>query len=80
MNNRRVVVTGMGAVTALGLDTQSTWTGVVNGKNGVRAIEHFDASAFSTRFSASLQDFSVEGYIELGEGLGFGVEVNEAML
>ena len=64
MNNRRVVVTGIGAVTALGLDTQSTWTGVVNGKNGVRAIEHFDASAFSTRFSASLQDFSVEGYIE----------------
>ena len=64
MNSRRVVVTGMGAVTALGLDTQSTWTGVVNGKNGVRAIEHFDASAFSTRFSASLQDFSVEGYIE----------------
>jgi 3-oxoacyl-[acyl-carrier-protein] synthase II len=64
MNNRRVVVTGMGAVTALGLDTQSTWTGVVNGKNGVRAIEHFDASAFSTRFSASLQDFSTEGYIE----------------
>ena len=64
MNNRRVVVTGVGAVTALGLDTQSSWTGVVNGKNGVRAIEHFDASAFSTRFSASLQDFSVEGYIE----------------
>jgi 3-oxoacyl-[acyl-carrier-protein] synthase II len=54
----------MGAVTALGLDTESTWAGVVNGKNGVRAIEHFDASAFSTRFSASLQDFSVEGYIE----------------
>lgn len=64
MNNRRVVVTGVGAVTALGLDTKSTWTGVVNGKNGVRAIEHFDASAFSTRFSASLQDFSTEGYIE----------------
>lgn len=64
MNNRRVVVTGIGAVTALGLDTQSTWAGVVNGKNGVSAIEHFDASAFSTRFSASLQDFSVEGYIE----------------
>ena len=64
MNNRRVVVTGMGAVTALGLDTESTWTGVVNGKNGVRAIEHFDATAFSTRFSASLQDFSTEGYIE----------------
>lgn len=64
MHNRRVVVTGMGAVTALGLDTESTWTGVVNGKNGVRAIEHFDASAFSTRFSASLKDFSTDGYIK----------------
>ena len=64
MNNRRVVVTGMGAVTALGLDTGSTWTGVVNGRNGVKAIEHFDASAFSTRFSASLENFSTEGYLE----------------
>lgn len=64
MNNRRVVVTGMGAVTALGLDTESTWTGVVNGRNGVKAIEHFDASAFSTRFSASLENFSTEGYLE----------------
>lgn len=64
MNNRRVVVTGIGAVTALGLDTQATWAGVVDGKNGVRAIDHFDAGAFSTRFSASLQNFSTEGYIE----------------
>lgn len=64
MNNRRVVVTGMGAVTALGLDTASTWNGVVNGRNGVKAIEHFDASAFSTRFSASLENFSTEGYLE----------------
>lgn len=64
MNNRRVVVTGMGAVTALGLDTPSTWNGVVNGRNGVKAIEHFDASAFSTRFSASLENFSTEGYLE----------------
>lgn len=64
MNNRRVVVTGIGAVTALGLNTQATWAGVVDGKNGVRAIDHFDAGAFSTRFSASLQNFSTEGYIE----------------
>ena len=64
MNSRRVVVTGMGAVTALGLDTASTWNGVVNGRNGVRAIEHFDASAFTTRFSASLENFSTEGYLE----------------
>ena len=37
---------------------------MVNGRNGVKAIEHFDASAFSTRFSASLENFSTEGYLE----------------
>ena len=64
MTDRRVVVTGVGAVTALGLDVQSTWGGICNGKNGVSTIEHFDASAFSTRFSASLKDFSSEGFLE----------------
>ena len=63
MDNRRVVITGVGAVTALGLDTNSTWHGVTNGENGVRAIDHFDASAFSTRFSASLNGFSTDGYL-----------------
>ena len=63
MNNRRVVITGVGAVTALGLDTNSTWRGVTNGENGVRAIDHFDASAFSTRFSASLNGFTTDGYL-----------------
>jgi 3-oxoacyl-[acyl-carrier-protein] synthase II len=63
MDNRRVVITGVGAVTALGLDTNSTWRGVTNGENGVRAIDHFDASAFSTRFSASLNSFTTDGYL-----------------
>jgi 3-oxoacyl-[acyl-carrier-protein] synthase II len=53
----------VGAVTALGLDTNSTWRGVTNGENGVRAIDHFDASAFSTRFSASLNGFTTDGYL-----------------
>ncbi|MDA8590340.1 beta-ketoacyl-ACP synthase II [Luminiphilus sp.] len=63
MDNRRVVITGVGAVTALGLDTKSTWRGVTNGENGVRAIDHFDASAFATRFSASLNGFTTDGYL-----------------
>ncbi|MDB2434416.1 beta-ketoacyl-ACP synthase II [Luminiphilus sp.] len=63
MDNRRVVITGVGAVTALGLDYNATWRGVTNGENGVRAIDHFDASAFSTRFSASLNGFSTDGYL-----------------
>ncbi|MDB2654093.1 beta-ketoacyl-ACP synthase II [Luminiphilus sp.] len=63
MDNRRVVITGVGAVTALGLDTKSTWRGVTNGENGVRAIDHFDASAFATRFSASLNGFTTDGHL-----------------
>lgn len=43
MNDRRVVITGVGAITALGLDVVSTWRGVVNGTNGVHSIQHFDA-------------------------------------
>ena len=64
MKGNRVVVTGMGAVTPLGLDVSSSWEGVCAGRSGVATISQFDASAFTTRFSASVKDFSVEGYLE----------------
>ncbi len=61
---RRVVVTGMGAITALGQDFESTWRQVCNGVSGVSTITHFDASAFTTQFSASIKNFSNEGYLK----------------
>lgn len=64
MKGNRVVVTGLGAVTPLGLDVKSSWEGICAGKSGAAAITQFDASAFTTRFSASVKDFSVEGYLE----------------
>ena len=64
MRGNRVVVTGMGAVTPLGLDVPSSWEGICAGRSGAATITQFDASAFSTRFSASVKDFSVEGYLE----------------
>lgn len=64
MKGSRVVVTGLGAVTPLGLDVKSSWEGICAGKSGAAAITQFDASAFTTRFSASVKDFSVEGYLE----------------
>ncbi len=64
MKGNRVVVTGLGAVTPLGLDVKSSWEGICTGKSGAAAITQFDASAFTTRFSASVKDFSVEGYLE----------------
>ena len=64
MKGNRVVVTGLGAVTPLGLDVKSSWDAICAGRSGAAAITQFDASAFTTRFSASVKDFSVEGYLE----------------
>jgi 3-oxoacyl-[acyl-carrier-protein] synthase II len=54
MTERRVVVTGMGAVTPLGHDVQTTWAGLIEGRSGVRTITRFDASGFSTRFAGEI--------------------------
>ncbi len=64
MKGSRVVVTGMGAVTPLGLDVASSWQGICEGRSGAALIDQFDAEAFSTRFSASVKGFSVDGYLE----------------
>ena len=64
MKGNKVVVTGLGAVTPLGLDVATSWQGICAGASGVADIDQFDASAFTTRFSASVKSFSVEGYLD----------------
>ena len=54
---RRAVVTGLGAVTPLGLDARSTWDGAVAGRSGVDFIESFDASAFPVRIASEVKGF-----------------------
>ena len=51
-------------VTCLGRNVDETWKAILAGKSGVTAITHFDASAFSTRISASVRDFDVSPYME----------------
>lgn len=63
MNGRRVVVTGLGMVTPLGNDVTSTWDGLKAGNSGINLIDHFDVSAFSTRFGGSIKGFDSEPYI-----------------
>ena len=63
MNHRRVVVTGMGVVTAIGNNVKDFWEGLLEGRNGVADITHFDASQNSTRFGAEVKHFSVEGIL-----------------
>src|SRR6266542_1390696 len=54
---RRVVVTGLGAVTPVGNDARSTWEAAVAGRSGVDFIRSFDASEFPVRIAAEVKDF-----------------------
>lgn len=67
MNMKRVVVTGLGAVTPLGNTVQEFWDNIVAGKSGVSAITKFDASKFKTNFAAEVKDFDPETYIDKKE-------------
>ncbi|MCB9231291.1 MAG: beta-ketoacyl-ACP synthase II [Bacteroidia bacterium] len=64
---RRVVVTGLGAVTPLGNDVPSYWEGLVNGKSGAAQITRFDASKFKTQFACEVKGFNPEDYIDRRE-------------
>jgi 3-oxoacyl-[acyl-carrier-protein] synthase II len=57
---RRVAVTGLGAVTPLGLDARSTWEAAVAGRSGVDFIESFDATGFPVRIAAEVRGFDAE--------------------
>jgi 3-oxoacyl-[acyl-carrier-protein] synthase II len=61
---RRVVVTGMGMVTPLGLDAESTWANLVAGESGAGPITHFDTTEYSVRFACELKDFDPTVWIE----------------
>ncbi|ANS73951.1 beta-ketoacyl-[acyl-carrier-protein] synthase II [Paenibacillus yonginensis] len=63
----RVVVTGMGVVTALGEDLNTLWDNLMAGKSGVSLIEAFDVSEYPTRIAASAKDFNPENYMDRKE-------------
>jgi 3-oxoacyl-[acyl-carrier-protein] synthase II len=64
---KRVVVTGMGAISPLGLDTQSTWEALQAGKSGLGYITHFDASGYDTRIAAEVKNFDPTLYVDRKE-------------
>lgn len=63
MSKRRVVVTGLGVVSPVGLTVRDSWRSVLEGKSGIAPIEHFDVSDFSTRFGGSVRGFDITRYI-----------------
>jgi 3-oxoacyl-[acyl-carrier-protein] synthase II len=61
---RRVVVTGVGLVSPVGVGTEETWAALLKGKSGIAPIRLFDASRFSCRFAGEVKDFAPEKYID----------------
>lgn len=64
MANRRVVVTGLGAITPLGNDVASYWDGLKNGRNGIDFITRFDASELKAKLAAEVKDFDPKQYLD----------------
>ena len=64
---RRVVVTGMGALSGLGNDVESTWAGLLAGKSGVRTITLFDPSRVDSKIASEVRDFDPSGVIDRKE-------------
>lgn len=67
MSKKRVVVTGMGAITPLGFDIESFWQALVSGRSGVRRITRFDPSDYPTQIAAEVDGFDPQNYMERKE-------------
>jgi 3-oxoacyl-[acyl-carrier-protein] synthase II len=64
MEKRRVVVTGVGAVTPLGNDVETTWKNIIEGKTGIGPLTRVNADEYSAKVSAELKDFNPEAFME----------------
>lgn len=63
MSKRRVVVTGLGMLSPLGNDVETTWKNILAGKSGVNLIENFDTTQHTTKFAAQVKDFDASEFI-----------------
>jgi 3-oxoacyl-[acyl-carrier-protein] synthase II len=63
MSKRRVVVTGLGILSPVGIDLVSSWDGIIHGRSGIGPITHFDASSFTTRIAGEVKGFDPSVWI-----------------
>ncbi len=78
--HRRVVITGMGAVTSIGHSVKEFWEGLLEGRNGVGPITHFDPAEYGTTFGAEVKNFSVEGFLDVREARRMDLFTQYAMV
>lgn len=67
MTSRRVVITGLGVVSSIGLGKEAFWSALLEGKSGIRRIQGFDASSYSCQFAGEISDFRPEDHIPPSE-------------
>ncbi|MEQ9264978.1 MAG: beta-ketoacyl-ACP synthase II [Balneolaceae bacterium] len=67
MSTRRVVITGIGALTPVGKSAPDFWNGLLSGKSGVRLVDQFDTTDFPTKFAAQLDEYNPTDYFERKE-------------
>lgn len=63
MSKRRVVVTGLGMLSPVGNTVESTWNALLAGQSGISLIDHFDTTAYATRFAGLVKNFNCEDFI-----------------
>ena len=63
MSKRRVVVTGLGIVSPVGLNVKESWESILAGKSGIAPITTFDVSSFATTFAGAVKNFDITDYI-----------------
>ncbi|HSS19272.1 MAG TPA: beta-ketoacyl-ACP synthase II [Pyrinomonadaceae bacterium] len=76
---RRVVVTGLGLITPVGLTVDSTWSSLMSGRNGVDFIKKFDTEKFSVKFAAEVKDFDPLKFIAKKEARKMGAFIHYAI-
>ena len=70
--SRRVVVTGVGLISAIGIGTEETWSACLEGKSGIGPITHFDAAKFSCRIAGEVKNFDPLQWIDRKEARKMG--------
>ena len=65
MNKRRVVITGLGALTPIGNNVTEFWEGLISGKSGVGLITKFDTTDFATKFACEVKNFNPTDFIDV---------------
>jgi 3-oxoacyl-[acyl-carrier-protein] synthase II len=80
MELKRVVVTGLGALTPIGNNVEEYWNALVSGKSGAAPITRFDTSNFKTKFACELKDFKVTDFIDRKEARRLDIYAQYAMV